>query len=299
MWGAFLAKVFAAMGVVVVVPDYRNYPIATVPAMVQDTEQAIQWTLDNVHLYGGDPTKVMLAGQSAGGHLASVVLLQKALKLVKGEPITGFKPTDLLGFCSISAPSDVQAMATNFQKHGLDQSFVQSLFGVKANSAVSMDDNDPQRLVEELQRIMENNKYNGYSSNEDAHNTPAATTILSMDQVLPPMSIFHGTADQTVPFEVSERFASSLQDAGAQAEYIQYDGWSHTDPILEAIMEADHRFHCDLYDRLYQSIQKKRNNSSREQLSSSMPPKLDDTLPECAQLCPSPLVKAARFCNPF
>lgn len=53
MWGAFLAKVFAAMGVLVVVPDYPNYPFVTVPQMVQDAEAAIQWTLDDIGTCSG------------------------------------------------------------------------------------------------------------------------------------------------------------------------------------------------------------------------------------------------------
>ena len=48
MWGAFLAKVYAAMGLLVVIPDYPNYPQVTVPQMVVDTEAAIQWTLDEI-----------------------------------------------------------------------------------------------------------------------------------------------------------------------------------------------------------------------------------------------------------
>lgn len=48
MWGAFLAKVFAAMGVLVVIPDYPNYPFVTVPQMVDDAELAIQWTLNTI-----------------------------------------------------------------------------------------------------------------------------------------------------------------------------------------------------------------------------------------------------------
>jgi hypothetical protein len=51
MWGAFLAKVFCAMGVLVVIPDYPNYPFVTVPDMVEDAEVAIQWTLDVIGTY--------------------------------------------------------------------------------------------------------------------------------------------------------------------------------------------------------------------------------------------------------
>lgn len=294
MWGAFLAKVFAAMGVLVVIPDYPNYPLATVPQMVGDAEAAIQWTLNEIESYGGDPNRVMLAGQSAGGHLCSVVLLQKALQILQsGNKCSGFQPTDLAGFCNISAPNDVQAMATNFQKHGLDQFFIQSLFGVRDNRSVRMDDYDPQRIVEQLERLVaerENPEDMGLFS--FSNEAPRSTTL---NQMLPPMSIFHGTADKTVPFEVSERFASSLQQIGITSEYIQYDGWSHTDPILEGIMDSDHRFHADLYDRLYKWTANKSNSKNR----GLMVRHLDESIPECRKLCPSPLIRAARFVNPF
>lgn len=238
--------------------------------------------------YGGDPNRIILAGQSAGGHLASVVLLQKALQILKTGRCNGFQPKQLAGFCSISAPSDVQAMATNFQKHGLDQFFVQSLFGVRGNRTVRMDDYDPQRLVEELQRIVG-------KQDRDIDMDPKQLQSTKLNQILPPMSIFHGTGDQTVPFEVSERFATSLYQIGITTEYIEYEGWSHTDPILEAIMDSDHRFHADLYDRLYKWTNPKSTVGNKSVLAAQ----LDDSIPECARLCPAPMIRAARFVNPF
>jgi len=305
-WGAFVAKVFAAMGVMVVVPDYPNYPQVTVPEMVRDTEEAIQYILDNIEAYGGDPQHTMIAGQSAGGHLVAVVLLQKALQLLKQQqerqqqgittPIEGFHPRQLRGFCAISTPSDVQAMTTNFQKHGLDQTFVQSLFGVRRNTTVRMDDYDPQRIVEQLQVMLQDAQEkiqtndNNKDDKSDNKSQPLQTTNAKiMPSILPPISIFHGTADKTVPYEVSERFAASLSELGVVSEYIAYEGWSHTDPILEAVMMADHRFHADLYARLYKWMG----------MPSSIPKELDDSIPECQPLCSDTLVQAARFCNPF
>ena len=142
--------------------------------------------------YGGDPNRIILAGQSAGGHLASIVHLQKAIQILKTGRCSGFQPKELAGFCSISAPSDVQAMATNFQKHGLDQFFVQSLFGVRGNRTVRMDDYDPQRLVEELERMVGKQDMDLFDM--DSTETPPT----KLNQILPPMSIFHGTGDQTV-----------------------------------------------------------------------------------------------------
>jgi len=79
MWAALLARCLTACGVVVVVPDYRNYPVATVPDMVDDVELALKWTREHIREYGGDPNRVVLAGQSAGGHLVMTALLRQQL----------------------------------------------------------------------------------------------------------------------------------------------------------------------------------------------------------------------------
>lgn len=86
-------------------------------------------------------------------------------------------------------------MATNFQKHGLDQMFVQSLFGVRGNRTVRMDDYDPQRLVEELERVVGKEDRDFDTAFSSYTEEPHSTTL---NQILPPMSIFHGSADQTV-----------------------------------------------------------------------------------------------------
>ena len=79
MWGALLARVLVPHGVLVVIPDYRNFPQANVGEMVEDVDEAIQWTLDNCATYGGDPKRVLVVGQSAGAHLGRCVLLRKRL----------------------------------------------------------------------------------------------------------------------------------------------------------------------------------------------------------------------------
>ena len=306
MWGAFLARVFCALGVLVVVPDYPNYPQVTVPQMVADSEAALEFVLDSIEQYGGDPEQVVVAGQSAGGHLVACVLLKKALALLQQNNTNtttsnmegGFHPNRLKGFCIISAPSDVQAMTTNFQKHGLDQSFVQSLFGVLEDADVCMDDYDPQRLVEQLQLVLQQKVITQQQPCHENHTNPIPSTMADMLRpVLPfPVSVFHGTADQTVPYEVSERFAHSLKQCGLTADYIAYEGWSHTDPILEAIMMADHRFHADLFRRV---VEWTRNEEDEDDAVVWPAVVWDDGIPECQPLCPAVLIRAARFCNPF
>jgi Carboxylesterase family len=54
------------MGILTIVPDYRNFPQGDVEDMVTDVIAAVSWTSKNAESYGGDPEKIVLAGQSAG-----------------------------------------------------------------------------------------------------------------------------------------------------------------------------------------------------------------------------------------
>lgn len=74
----FVAKALAARGFVVVVPDYRKVPAVRFPAFVEDAAMAMRWVQDNIAGQGGDPTRVAVAGHSAGGHIATMIALNPA-----------------------------------------------------------------------------------------------------------------------------------------------------------------------------------------------------------------------------
>ena len=60
-------------GAIVVSVEYRHAPEAKFPAQHDDAFAAYQWALANAASWGGDPTKVAVAGESAGGNLAAAV----------------------------------------------------------------------------------------------------------------------------------------------------------------------------------------------------------------------------------
>lgn len=49
----------------------------SVDDMVQDVTEGIAWVLEHIDQYGGDRERVFVVGQSCGGHIAALALLQQ------------------------------------------------------------------------------------------------------------------------------------------------------------------------------------------------------------------------------
>lgn len=75
LWSALVARGLAALGMLVVVPDYRNFPQGDICDMMTDIQAATEWTVENAHRFGGDADKIVLAGQSAGAHICLTLLV--------------------------------------------------------------------------------------------------------------------------------------------------------------------------------------------------------------------------------
>lgn len=65
-----------AAGAIVVSVAYRQAPEHPFPTPLDDAYAAYRWVVDNAASIGGDPADVAVAGESAGGNLATVVALR-------------------------------------------------------------------------------------------------------------------------------------------------------------------------------------------------------------------------------
>lgn len=101
------AAALAARGIVVVAINYRvaAFGLLASPAIpaepdgtrgnqaLRDALAALQWTHANAAAFGGDPRRITLAGQSAGGALAYILLAHpRARGLIAGAIIESFPP---------------------------------------------------------------------------------------------------------------------------------------------------------------------------------------------------------------
>jgi len=105
-----------AMGACVVVVNYALCPgtpeaPVTIPDIAQQMVKALAWTWHNIAKHGGNPQNVVVAGHSAGGHLAAMLLgcdwkqvdpgipahwLQKALSISGLYDLTPLRKTPFL-----------------------------------------------------------------------------------------------------------------------------------------------------------------------------------------------------------
>jgi arylformamidase len=68
------APTFTSRGGTVVLVEYDLCPHVTVTDIVRQTRAAIAWVYKNITGYGGDRSKLYVAGHSAGGHLTAMAL---------------------------------------------------------------------------------------------------------------------------------------------------------------------------------------------------------------------------------
>ncbi|MDQ4114489.1 MAG: alpha/beta hydrolase, partial [Actinomycetota bacterium] len=69
------SHVAAGTGSIVVAPSYRLAPEHPFPAAVEDAWATVEWAAKHAADLGGDPSRIAVMGDSAGGNLAAVVSL--------------------------------------------------------------------------------------------------------------------------------------------------------------------------------------------------------------------------------
>jgi len=69
------AREFCDRDYVCVVPNYRLTEEAVWPACSEDIVAVLEYVVENVSDYGGDPDKIFIGGHSAGAHIAAYNLL--------------------------------------------------------------------------------------------------------------------------------------------------------------------------------------------------------------------------------
>lgn len=100
---------YLARGMNTVNIDYRLAEDALAPAAVEDCRCALRWVYRNAKKYGFDTSKIVVAGESAGGHLALITGMLDANAGFDNEcpAEEGDVPLKVAAIVSYSGPTDV------------------------------------------------------------------------------------------------------------------------------------------------------------------------------------------------
>jgi acetyl esterase/lipase len=105
-------------GAIVVSVQYRLAPEHPFPAGVNDCFAALQWAAENAAELGGDPSRIAVAGDSAGGNLAAVTAL---LARDNGGPALRFQ---LLWYPTVTADLSLPSHTENATAPILDRDVI-------------------------------------------------------------------------------------------------------------------------------------------------------------------------------
>lgn len=106
-----MALAFARRGFLVFNVSYRLAPKHRFPAAIEDVCAAFDWVVANAERFGGDPSRIVLAGESAGANLVTSLALSLAYE--RQEPFarrafdTGIVPRAVVASCGVFQVSDL------------------------------------------------------------------------------------------------------------------------------------------------------------------------------------------------
>jgi acetyl esterase/lipase len=180
--------VLTEAGFVVASADYRLSSEAHFPAQLHDAQAAVEWLRTHAAEYGVNPAKIYAWGDSAGGHLASLVGLAGEHQSSVAAVAAWYPPTDLAAMAEQALPTAVSRPSDPGSREEL-------LIGAVLAEAPGK--------------------------------TAAASPISYVSRSAPPFFLAHGTADRFVPPAQSESLAAALEGAGAAVELLLIEDADH------------------------------------------------------------------------
>ena len=183
-------RYFALRGLVAVNVEYRlakKESSVRIPDCVADCRDAVRYVRKNAADLGIDPEKIIVAGESAGGHLAAALGLLPDPEENKAGTVSA-RPNAMILFNPVV---DLTALKWMPQHAGV----------------TALPDSPLEENWEARAKRM--------------------SPIFFVRKDLPPTLLIHGAADSVVPVEQADRFAKAMKDAGNKLSYERKDGWEH------------------------------------------------------------------------
>lgn len=191
--GGRFAQVPLSAGVAFASVGYRLSGTASYPEPVQDVVGAMAWAREHADALDVDPERVGVTGESAGGHLASLVAAAPDVAALRpsGTPASAARAACVV---SVSGVYDFTVEGDG----GVGGTLVREFLGCEDPEC------EPQRT--------------------------RASPVTHLDAGDAPALLYHGTADRVVAYSQAERYVEAAEDAGVSVSLVTGEGGAHVDP---------------------------------------------------------------------
>lgn len=195
---------YAASGLVIAIVEYRPSSLAPFPAQIRDARTAMRYMTAHAAEYHADPDRLMIWGDSSGGHTISMLALTAGLREFSDE-IDCDHDVPIRGVIDFYGPSDVGTM----------------------NDEPSIQDHDEPHSPE-------GEMLGGYRVSErpDLVRKASPLDYVLPGKTLPPFLILHGDRDRLVPLGQSIALFSRLRQTGHSADLYKVEGADHGGPAF-------------------------------------------------------------------
>jgi len=177
----------SSSGYVVIAIDYRHAPAWRWPTQIEDVGTALRWVGAHGSDYGGDPSRIVLIGRSAGAHLATMAAWTIGPVRVRGV-ISYYGPVDLVeSYKNPPAPDPLNV-----------RSVEESLIGKPLDAA-------PRQYAD----------------------ASTITHVRKGTGALPPTLLIYGGRDHIVEAKYGKTIVNALRARGTQVGYIEIPWADH------------------------------------------------------------------------
>lgn len=204
----------AQAGFAVASIQYRVSSQGFFPAPLQDVKAALRYLRAHADLYGIDGERVGIMGESAGGHLAAMVGVTPGCIAFSGEDWA-------------DQSESVKAVACWYGGFDL------AMMNKDLQNTPSKD--SPQWLLL------------GGTAEEFEERAKAASPVSYVSGKEPPFLLLHGTQDDTVSIQQSQRMYEALHDQNVSVEFYKLEGAGHATP--EFVQPEVQKIILDFFER--------------------------------------------------
>ncbi|HVJ87543.1 MAG TPA: alpha/beta hydrolase, partial [Caulifigura sp.] len=188
-------------GLAIASVDYRLSPEAQFPAPVHDIKAAIRYLQANAITLEIDPGRVVVAGSSAGGHLAALVGVSNGVKPLEGDVgVSPATPARVHATVSFFGASNLESILSQSTPHGLSV------------------------RVPALKLLL------GGTPEEKPDLARLASPVTHVDKSDPPLWLIHGDADPQMPIEQSKELAARYEQLKLPVSFETIPGGKHGGP---------------------------------------------------------------------